>query len=125
MSFLLINSWCFSSRAAFRWPNWEEYLLELIVWSSRRSSQQRTPFHSLHIHNTTFFGVVGGSSFHLSQNLFCSLVYSIFSSLVTICLKNKMFSCYVSVENCVWNKGEEGIFRFTCVAPKHQSNEHS
>ena len=52
--------------------------------------QQRTPFHPLHTHST-FSGVVGGCSFHLPPNLFCSLLYSIFSSLVTVCFKNKTF----------------------------------
>ena len=37
MSFLLTNSGCFSS-SAFSLSNWEQYLLELIIWLSRRSS---------------------------------------------------------------------------------------
>ena len=36
--FLLTDSGCFSSSAAFSWSNWEQYLLELIIWLSRRSS---------------------------------------------------------------------------------------
>ena len=36
--FLLTNSKCFSSRATFSWFNWEQSLLELIVWFFRRSS---------------------------------------------------------------------------------------
>ena len=47
---LLTTSGHFSSGAAFSWPNSEQYLLELIVWFSRR-----TPFQSHHIH-ITFFG---------------------------------------------------------------------
>ena len=38
MRFLLTNSGCFSSSDAFSWSNWEQYLLELIVWFSGRSS---------------------------------------------------------------------------------------
>ena len=38
MCFLLPNSRCFSSSAAFSWSTWEQNLLELIVWFSRRSS---------------------------------------------------------------------------------------
>ena len=38
MHFLLTNSGHFSLSAAFIWPNWEQYLLELIVWFSERSS---------------------------------------------------------------------------------------
>ena len=38
MHFLLTNSGHFSSRATFNWSNWEQCLLELIVWFSRRSS---------------------------------------------------------------------------------------
>ena len=34
--FLLTNSIRFSSSAAFRWSNWEQYSLELIVWLSGR-----------------------------------------------------------------------------------------
>ena len=93
LRFLLTNSGCFSSSAAFSWSNWEQYLLELLVWFSGRSSQQRTPFQSHHIHNVNFFGwrpafgVVGGGSFHLPHDRFCStLLYSShFSSPVTIC----------------------------------------
>ena len=44
MHFLLTNSECLSS-AAFSWSNCEQYLLELIIWFSKRS-----------IHNITFFG---------------------------------------------------------------------
>ena len=36
--FLLTNSGCFPSSAAFSWTNWKQFLLELIVWFSRRSS---------------------------------------------------------------------------------------
>ena len=54
---------------------------------------------SHHIHNITFFGwrpsfgAVGGGSFHLPHDLFCSaLLYSIHFSLpITICLKNGTF----------------------------------
>ena len=38
MHFLLTNSGRFSWSAAYHWSNWEQYLLELIVWFSRRSS---------------------------------------------------------------------------------------
>ena len=38
MCFLLTNSRHFLSSAAFSWSNWEQYLLELIIWFSRRSS---------------------------------------------------------------------------------------
>ena len=38
MHFLLTNSGLFSLSAAFSWSNWEQYLLELIVWFSGRSS---------------------------------------------------------------------------------------
>ena len=38
MRFLLTDSRCFSSSAAFSWSKWKQYLLELIVWFSRRSS---------------------------------------------------------------------------------------
>ena len=38
MRFLLTNSGRFSSSAVFTWSNWEQYLLELIIWFSGRSS---------------------------------------------------------------------------------------
>ena len=38
MHFLLSNSGFFSLSPAFIWPNWDQYLLELIIWFSRRSS---------------------------------------------------------------------------------------
>ena len=38
MRFLLTNSGCFSSSAAFSSSNGEQYVLELTVWFSRRSS---------------------------------------------------------------------------------------
>ena len=37
-AFLLTNSGRFVSSAAFSWSNWEQYLLELIVWFSGRTS---------------------------------------------------------------------------------------
>ena len=56
-----------NASAAFSWSNWM-YLLELIIWFSGRSSEERTPFQFHHKHNITFFGwrlafgVVGGGS---------------------------------------------------------------
>ena len=41
MCFLLTNSGHFLSSAAFIWPNWEQYLLEWIVWFSGKSSYNR------------------------------------------------------------------------------------
>ena len=38
MRFLLTNFGCFSLSAAFSWSNWEQYLLELILWFSGKSS---------------------------------------------------------------------------------------
>ena len=38
MHFLLTNSGHFSSSAAFNWSNREQYLLDLVIWFSRRSS---------------------------------------------------------------------------------------
>ena len=38
MHFLLTNSGRFLSNGIFSWSNWEQYLWELIVWFSRRSS---------------------------------------------------------------------------------------
>ena len=38
LCFLLTNSGHFSSSAAFSWSKWEQYLLELIAWFSRRRS---------------------------------------------------------------------------------------
>ena len=35
---LLLNSGHFFSSAAFSWSNWEQFLLEFIIWFSRRSS---------------------------------------------------------------------------------------
>ena len=105
-----------NASAAFSWSNWM-YLLELIIWFSGRSSEERTPFQFHHKHNITFFGwrlafgVVGGGSFHLPHILFHSIfLHSIhFSLSIKICFKNGMF-CYVSVENCMWKYGQEAFF---------------
>ena len=43
MCFLLTNSGCFSSSAAFSWSSWEQYLLELIAWFSRGAHDRRLP----------------------------------------------------------------------------------
>ena len=37
---MLTNSRHFSWRAALSWSHWEQYLLDLIVWFSRRSSEE-------------------------------------------------------------------------------------
>ena len=137
MHFLLTNSRCFSWSAVFSWLNWEQYMFELIVQFCRRSySKQRIPFQSHHIHNFIFFElkpwplvwlVVG--SFCLPHGLFCSiLLYSIhFSSPVTICFKNGMFSlCLMKhfimhVE--IWSK--KVFYHLTYVESKHQSDQCS
>ena len=60
--------------AAFSWFNWEQYLLELILWFSGEPHNR----YSLLISPSTFFGwrpafnMVAGGSFHLSHNLFHS-----------------------------------------------------
>ena len=43
MRFLLTNSGHFSSNAAFSWSNWEQYLLELIVWFSEGAHNRGLP----------------------------------------------------------------------------------
>ena len=67
--------------------------------------------------------MVGGGTFHLPHDLFHStLLYSIhFSSPVTICFKNRMFSLRLSREL----HGQEGFLRLTYVEHKHQSEEHN
>ena len=71
-----------------------------------------------HIHTITSsgwrmaFGVAGGNSFHLPQNLFHStLLYSIyFSSLITICFKNRKFSLQICMQKC----NQEGFSSHLC-----------
>ena len=107
MHFLFTNSGCFSSSAAFSWSDWEQYLLELILCSSRRSSWKRTIFQSHHLHNITFFGwradfgVVDSGSFHFPHSLLHSTLWSRvhFSSPITIYFKNGMLSLYFSRES--------------------------
>ena len=43
MRFLLTNSGCFLLSAAFSWSNWEQYLLELIVWFSGGAHNRGLP----------------------------------------------------------------------------------
>ena len=70
--------------------------------------------------------MVGGGSFRLPHDLFCStLSYSIhFSSPVTSCFKNGTFSLRLSRELHVeiWSRR---FFCLTYVEPKHQSDEHN
>ena len=100
MHFQLPNSGYFSLSAAFSWSNWEQYLLELIVWFSGKSSKSRAPFQSHYLYSITFsgwslvFGVVGGGSFHLPHNLFCStLLFSTFHCSSQFVLKMECFLC--------------------------------
>ena len=95
---LLTNSRSFSSSAAFSWSNWEQYLLELVnhlvFWKeliNRGLPSNPTIYTTSH---SLAFGVVGGGSFRLPHNLFCStLLYSIHFSLpVTTCLKTGTIS---------------------------------
>ena len=75
-------------------------------------------FQHYHIHTITSsgwrmaFGVAGGNSFHLPQNLFHStLLYSIyFSSLITICFKNRKFSLQICMQKC----NQEGFSSHLC-----------
>ena len=104
MRFLLTNSGCFSSSAAFSWSNWEKYL-ELTVWFPEEAHNR-----GLHSNPTIYtaslfgwkpaFGVVGGGSFYFLHDLLhFTLLYSIhFSSPVTIYFNNGMFSLCLSRE---------------------------
>ena len=104
MHFLLTNSGCFLSSAAFSWSNWEKYL-ELTVWFPEEAHNR-----GLHSNPTIYtaslfgwrpaFGVVGGGSFYFLHDLLhFTLLYSIhFSSPVTIYFNNGMFSLCLSRE---------------------------
>ena len=102
MHFLLINSRWFSWSATFSWFNWEQYLLELIVWF-RRSSEQRTPnltkCTSPSLEGSLAFGVVGGGSFclpHESLPFHIIVQYPFFFACQNLFLKWNIF-CYISV----------------------------
>ena len=70
------------------------------------------------------FDVVGGGSFHLPQDLFCStLLYSLrFSLPITICFKNGMFLLRLSRE---FHMEIQLRFHLTYMEPKHESDEHN
>ena len=105
-NFLLTNSRCFSLSAAFSWSKWEGYLLEFnsLVFCKELITEDSlliSPYIQPHIlWIKTAFGVVGGGSFCLPHDLFCStlLCNIYFSSAVTICFKNGTFSLYLSRE---------------------------
>ena len=101
MHFLFTHSGCYSSSAAFSWPNWEQYLLELIFWFFRRTSQQRTPCQSHHIHSITFFDGWWWVNFAwpMSSSIphYCAVLFPL---PITFCFKNRMFSLHLSRVTC-------------------------
>ena len=102
--FLLTNSGCFSLSAAFSWSNWEQYLLELIVWFSGRRIigdslliPPCTQHHLLWLKTSLWCGwwwfislVPRSLPFHIIVQ------YPLF-----ICFKNGMFSLHLSRESHV------------------------
>ena len=110
MHFLLTNSGHSSSSAALSWSNWEQFLLELIVWFPRRSSSQRIPLQSHHTHNTIFLGrrrlwcdwwwFISLAPTISSISHYCTV--STFQHPSQFVLKMEHFY-YVSVEKHMWN----------------------
>ena len=96
MHFQLTNFGYFSLSAALNWSNWEQYLLELIIWFPEGAHYRGlpsnttidTPLPSLD-EDWPLVWLLCGDSFHLPY-IFCStILYSInFSSPVTLCFKN-------------------------------------
>ena len=108
MRFLLTNSGCFSSSAAFRWSNWEQYLLDLLGFPEGAHNRELPSNPTIYTRSPSLdedqsFGVVGAGSFCLSPVLFHStLLYSIHFSLpITIHFKNGTLSLYFSKDSHV------------------------
>ena len=132
MHFLFTNSGCFSSSAAFGWSNWEQYLLELILCSSR-GAHKRGPSSNPTIYTTS-------PSLDEDQTLvwltvvhfICPTISSIphyclvstFHRLSQFILKMECFH-YISVENHMWKYGQDGFSCLPYVQPKHQKDEYN
>ena len=56
MHFQLTNFGYFSLSAALSWSNWEQYLLELIIWFPEGAHYRGLSFKSHYRHNTAFSG---------------------------------------------------------------------
>ena len=106
MHFLFTNSGRFSMSAAFKWSNWEQYLLELTVWFSRRSSliEDSLPIppythHLLWMKTSLWCGWWWFISLAPRSLPFHIIVqYPLFIA-ITICFKNGTFSLRLSRES--------------------------
>ena len=131
MCFLLTNSRRFLSDA-FSWSNWEQYLLELIVWFSRGAHNRGLPSNPT-IYTTSpsldedrplvWLVIVHFACPTISSVPHCCTVHT-FHSTPQFILKPECFH-YFLVENRMRKYGQEGFFHLTYVEPKHQSNSHN
>ena len=132
MRFLLTNSIRFSLTATFSWSNWEQYLLELILWFLEGAHNRGHPSNPT-IYTTSpsldedrpllWLVVVHFACPTISSVPHCYTV-STFHHPSQFVLKTECFH-YVSVENHMRKHAQEEFFCLTYVEPKHQSDSHN
>ena len=129
--FLLTNSGYFSLSAAYSWSNWEQYLLELIVWFSGRVIRIIShnylpvpPYIQHHLLQTKaglwyvcwwFISLVPWSlPFHIIVQ------YPLFITHHNLFLKRNVFIMFKY--KIMWGIMIKIFFRLTFVDPKQQSD---
>ena len=104
MHFLLTNSGCFSSSAAFSWSNWEQHLLDLLgfpegVHNRELPSNPTIYTRSPSLDEDRSLMWLVPVHFACPVIFHSTLLYSIHFSLpITICFKNGTFSLHLSRE---------------------------
>lgn len=112
----LSNSRCFLSNAVFNGSNWEKNSCLNFFFFFSWKSLQRTPIPLYTQHHfigwrSTLHALINDDSFHLLCNLLHSTLLFLFhfSSLVTICLKNRTFSLCLSIRLYNWSMWQLNI----------------
>ena len=117
MHFLLTNSGCFSSSAAFSWSNWEQHLLDLLgfpegVHNRELPSNPTIYTRSPSLDEDRSLMWLVPVHFACPVIFHSTLLYSIHFSLpITICFKNGTFSLHFSKDSHVEIQSRR-FFRF-------------
>ena len=120
MCFLLTKPACFSSSATFSWSNWEQYLLELIIWFSEGAHNRGPPSNPTIYTTSPFLDEDQTLVWLVVVHFACPTISSIphcctlstFHLPSQFVLKTQRFP-FVSVENRRRKYGQEGFFRLT------------
>ena len=131
MRFLLTNSGCFSSSAAFSWSNWEQYSLDLLGFPEGAHNRELPSNPTIYTRSPSL-DEDQSLMWLVPAHFACPLLSSIphyctvftFHCPSQFVLKMEHFH-YILVKTHMWKFSQGGFFVFVCltyVDPKHQSD---